>query len=260
MFYYLSYFVKNLSSKKFMIYKYLSEIKYRTFFSFVTWSFLTLNCYFSKETLLYVFVKFSSISKINDSVHFLITDITEVFMTYLQLSYLIANQITFVFIYYQLFAFISGGLYKFEYIYLKNTSIVILAYWVAFIFIINYTIFPASWNFFLQFQSFMTVQDLTFYFEAKLNEYWAFYKTVYTLCFLVYQVLILFWIFLNLFKTNFLLIRKLRKILYFSFVIAGTIITPPDVIHQLISSICIIMVYELILGYTLLKIEFMNLS
>lgn len=243
-----------------MIYKYLLEIKYRIFFSFVTWSFLTLSCYFFKETLFYALVKCCATTNVNESIHFLVTDITEVFVTYLQLSYLIANQITFIYICYQFFAFVSGGLYRFEYSYLKNLSITILLCWVLFIFIVNCTIFPASWNFFLQFQRFIVSPDLTFYFEAKLNEYWVFYKMVYTSCFFVYQLLALFWIFLNLFKTNFLIIKNLRKVLYFSFVVVGTIVTPPDVIHQLISSICTIIVYELILGYILLKIEFMHFS
>lgn len=241
-----------------MIYQYLSEIKYRALFSLITWSFLLLNCYFFKETLLYAFMKLSSTYKMNDTAYFLITNVTEVFMTYMQLSCFIANQITFIFICYQTFAFISGGLYKFEYIYFKNTSLVLLIGWVMFLSTMNSTIFPASWNFFLQFQHFMTAPNLAFYFEAKLSEYWAFYKTIHSFCYLAYQLLIFFWLFLNLFKTNFLVIKRLRKILYFVFFVLGTLVTPPDVAHQLITSICIIMTYELILIYMLLKIEFIN--
>ena len=47
-------------------------------------------------------------------------------MTYLQLVYFITNQITFIFIYYQIFTFVSSGLYKFEYNYLKRMSLIIL--------------------------------------------------------------------------------------------------------------------------------------
>ena len=53
----------------------------------------------------------------------MITDVTEVFVTYLQLSYFIANQITFIFICYHIFVFISTGLYQFEYVYFKNIII-----------------------------------------------------------------------------------------------------------------------------------------
>ena len=241
-----------------MTYKYLLEIKYRTFFSCIAWSFLTLNCYFFKETLLYVFMKFNSIHVYNDIVYFLITDVTEVFMTYLQLSYFIANQITVFFIWYQIFAFISAGLYEFEYIYLKSISRTVLICWVVFIIILNHSIFPASWGFFLQFQNFLSTQNLTFYFEAKLNEYWTFYIAIYYLCYFAYQLIVFFWISLNFFKTNFLIIKKLRKILYFAFFVSATFLTPPDVAYQLITSICIVLVYELTLIHILLKIEFFN--
>ncbi len=245
----LNYFPKTPSFEKFMIYKYLLEMKYRFLFSFISWSFLVLNCYFFKATLLYVLMKFSLAHRSNDTLYFLITNVTEVFITYLQLSYFLANQITFLFICYQIFAFISAGFYKFEYVYFKNVSLIILIFWVIFVLILNSIIFPASWSFFWQFQ------NLTFYFETKLNEYWFFYKSVYHLCYFVYQLIVLFWIFLNLFKTYFLTIKKLRKVLYFAFFVVATIVTPPDVGYQLITSTFIIMIYELLLFHILLKIE-----
>jgi len=55
------------------------------------------------------------------------------------------------------------------------------------------------------------------------------------------------------------MIRRLRKILYFSFFVIATFITPPDVIYQLITGICMVILYELILIYILLKKEFRNI-
>lgn len=242
-----------------MIYKYLVEIKYRAFFSFIAWSFLTLNCYFFKETLLFGLIKVNSVHNSFETIYFLITGITEVFMTYLQLAYFTANQIAYLFFCYQFFAFLSTGLYRFEYFYLKNITIIILVGWVIFVLVLNYIIFPASWKFFLQFQNFISPQNLTFYFEVKLNEYWVFYIAMYHLCYFVYQLIVIFWILLNLYKTHFLMIRRLRKILYFSFFVIATFITPPDVIYQLITGICMVILYELILIYILLKKEFRNI-
>ena len=135
-----------------MIYKYLVEIKYRAFFSFIAWSFLTLNCYFFKETLLFGLIKVNSVHNSFETIYFLITGITEVFMTYLQLAYFTANQIAYLFFCYQFFAFLSTGLYRFEYFYFKNITIIILVGWVIFVLVLNYIIFPASWKFFLQFK------------------------------------------------------------------------------------------------------------
>jgi len=54
------------------------------------------------------------------------------------------------------------------------------------------------------------------------------------------------------------MIKKLRKNLYFVFFVLATFVTPPDVAHQIITSIYIIILYELLLIYTLLKVEFIN--
>ncbi len=238
-----------------MIYKYLLEIKYRIFFSVITWSFLMVNCYYFKETLLYVFMGFSLKSNNNYLLYFLTTDVAEVFIAYIQLSYYVANQITLIFIYCQIFIFLSAGLYVFEYAYLKIVIIATIFFWVLFVFALNSFIFPTSWNFFLKFQEFLSFQNLTFYFEAKLNEYLVFYKSVFYLCNLIYQIVILFFIFLDLFKTNLLIIKKFRKIFYFLFLIVSTFLTPPEVIFQLIISICIITIYELVTIHMIFKTE-----
>jgi len=238
-----------------MIYKYLLEIKYRILFSVIAWSFMMVNCYYFKETLLYVFMGFSLKSNKNYLLYFLTTDVAEVFIAYIQLSYYVANQITMVFIYCQIFIFLSAGLYVFEYAYFKIIVVATIFFWVLFVFILNSFIFPTSWNFFLKFQEFLSFQNLTFYFEAKLNEYLVFYRSVFYLCSLIYQIVILFFIFLDLFKTNLLIVKKLRKIFYFLFLIVSTFLTPPEVIFQLIISICIIIIYELVTIHMIFKTE-----
>lgn len=141
-------FLKNIELKKFMIYKYLLEIKYRIFFILLTWSFIVISCYYFKETLLYTFIKLSLNPKYTNLVYFLTTDVTEVFLVYINLSYFVANQITILFLGYQLFGFLSTGLYRFEYAYFKTILVAITLYWICFIFILNSFIFPASWFFF----------------------------------------------------------------------------------------------------------------
>lgn len=239
-----------------MIYKYLLEIKYRIFFSFVAWSFMMINCYYFKETLLYIFIRFSLKSNDNNLIYFLTTDVAEVFIAYVRLSYYVANQITAVFIYCQIFVFLSAGLYVFEYAYLKIILVTTIVCWITCIYILNNFIFPTTWDFFLKFQEYLSFQNLTFYFEVKLNEYLIFYKSIYYLCNLVYQIIVLFFVLLDLFKTNLLIVKKLRKIFYFCFFIFSTLLTPPEVIYQLIISICIILTYELITIYMIFKAEF----
>ena len=242
-----------------MIYKYLSEIKYRIFFSLLAWSFIMLNCYFFKEALLYVFIKLSLNQNYTNLLYFITTDVTEVFIVYIHLSYFVANQIIILFLGYQFFVFLSTGLYPFEYSYFKTIFVTITFCWISFIFIFNTFIFPASWFFFLEFQKFLSIQNLTFYFEVKLSEYLIFYTTVYHLCNSIFQVGVLFFLFVDLFRTNLYLIKKLRKIFYFFFFVFATFLSPPEVLYQLAISICLIISYELIVLYMIIKTELCNL-
>ena len=129
-----------------------------------------------------------------------------------------------------------------------------------FVFGLNNFIFPTSWEFFLKFQEYQSSQNLTFYFEAILNEYLIFYKSIYYSCNLVFQTVILFFIVLDLFKTNLFVVKKFRKIFYFIFFVFSTFLTPPEVVYQLAISICIIIVYELITVYTIIKTELVNFT
>lgn len=242
-----------------MIYKYLLEIKYRIFFSLLAWSFIVINCYYFKETLLYVFVKLSLNSNYTNLLYFLTTDVTEVFIVYINLSYFIANQTITFFLGYQLFVFLSTGLYRFEYAYFKTVLVVLTLYWISFIFVLNTFIFPASWFFFLEFQEFLSTQNLTFYFEAKLNEYVTFYRSVYCLCSTIFQITVVFFILLDLFKFNLLILNKFRKVFYFLFFCFATFITPPDVVYQLLTSICIIIIYEVTTISIIFKSELLKI-
>lgn len=241
-----------------MISKYLLEIKYRILFSIIAWSFLVINCYCFKETLLYFIMAFSLKPSSTNLVYFLTTDVTEVFLTYLQLSLYVAKQVTMIFICFQIFTFISAGLYIFEYTYFKNVAISVFIGWLISIFVLNNVIFPTSWDFFLKFQKYLSFQNLTFHFEIKLTEFLIFYKSLHHFSNFIFQTTILFCVLIDLLKTNIFVIQKLRKIIYFLFFTFSTFLTPPEIIHQLITSICVIIIYELIIFFTVLKIELVN--
>ncbi len=78
-----------------------------------------LNGYFFKETLLYVVMQSGYKSNKTNLIYFLTTDVGEVFVAYVQVSSYIANQITTLFLVYQSFLFLSTGLYRYEYAYLR---------------------------------------------------------------------------------------------------------------------------------------------
>jgi len=229
-----------------MIYKYLLEIKYRILFCFIAWSFVVVNCYYFKEILLYIFIKPNLKLYDSNTLWFLTTDVTEVLSTYIELCYFLANQMIVPFMGYQFFFYFSNGLYTFEYAYFKKVLTKLTFWWGVFIFLLNTLLFPTVWFFFFKFQNF------TFHFEIKLNEYISFYKSVYFVCNSIFQFIILFFVFLDLLKTNILLIKKLKRICYYLLVILVTFTTPPEVIHQLICSTFTLIIYE----FTIISVIF----
>lgn len=216
---------------------------------------MTANCYHFKETLLYVFMRFSFRPNKTNLLYFMTTDIAEIFLTYIQLSFYIAGQITMIFLLYHCYLFLAAGLYRFEYCYLRLIMVTTLLCWATCVFLLNSFIFSISWDFFLRFQEYLSFQNLTFHFEVKLSEYLIFYKSVYYLCNFISQTAILFFIFFSLLNTNLLSIKKLRKVFYFFFFIFSTLVTPPEVVCQLVVSICIMSIYELVIFYIIFRTE-----
>jgi sec-independent protein translocase protein TatC len=235
-----------------MVLQYLKEIQYRLFFSFIAWCFMLVICYYFKETLLYLFIRPSS-SFNKNLFYFVTTNITEIFTTYIQISYFISNQIIILFIFYQSFIFVSEGLYEFEYVYMKTILLTITFCWVFSLIILNYIIFPTSWEFFLGFQEQSFIKNSTFHFETKLSEYVTFYESIYYLSNFICQTLVLIFLIFYFIKTNIKSIKRIRKFFYFLCFLFATILTPPEIVFQLITGISIIIIYELIVILLVLK-------
>ena len=234
------------------MYKYYIEIKNRIFLLVVTWLSTVFISYMYKEILLFLCIK-PTINVLTNT-YFIFTNLTEIFSTYLCLIYFIGNQILLVFILYHILIYISPGLYYYEYKNLKLIFSLGVFFWIFSIVILQKTILPFSWQFFLSFHNSLTNQTFSLYFEAKINEYLNFYITLYYLCNFNFQVFILLYILLDYMKKNLNFIKQFRKLFYFLFVLTATIITPPDIISQIALSMCIITLYELIIFTIILKV------
>ena len=232
-----------------MIYQYYLEIKNRILLLILMWFFTIFVCYFYKELLLFLCI--TKINLLNNVFfYFIFTDVKEVFSVYFKLIFFISQQIFIFYFVFHIMAFISLGLYKFEYNYLKRIYFIIIFFYIFLYFFINQILLPVTWNFFLSFQS------LTFnlYFEAKLNEYIDFY--IYIYCFFIFNCQ--FFVFLIFFfesnVTNLKLIKKFRKFFHYFFIFFSTCITPPDIFSQILLSFFFVLVYELIIILKFIKI------
>jgi sec-independent protein translocase protein TatC len=226
--------------------KYYKEIKNRVTLIFFAWVFSLNTCYYYKEVILFILINSSSLFlNSNEKPYFIFTNITEVFYVYLELILFISNQITIVLLIYQILMFLSLGLYKLELKKIKSLFQIFLLTWIAALFLLFNFIVPLTWKFFLSFQEGSTNNQLiSFFFEAKLNEYFNYFVSLYYVCLINCQFLVLLLITLNSMNNKLKETKTFRKLFYLIFVIFSTIVTPPDVSSQICISGILIVIYE----------------
>jgi sec-independent protein translocase protein TatC len=225
------------------MYRYFSEFKTRFILLFITWFSNILVGYFYKEILLFLFLEpdlFNSFY-MNFPCYFIFTDVFELFSIYIQLILFISFQIFILYFLYHFFVFLRPGLFLFEYYYFNYILKLLTFIWFLSVFSSKYILIPLTWNFFLSFQN---LSSVILYFEAKLNEYLTFYISVYYLCIFYCQTFTFLIFFFTFTNKNLLTIKRCRKVYYYFFVLFSTLVSPPEIISQLLISFVLIVLYE----------------
>ena len=236
-------------------YMYYEEIKNRFTLIALCWGFCFGICYLYKETLLFLIVESNNnLNKSKQAIYFIFTNVTEVFNVYLDLIFFISNQVTIIIFLYQSLMFLSLGLYRFEFVRLKLAFQLFVLTWVASMILLYKIVVPISWAFFLSFQQSNNFnQQLSLFFETKLSEYFYYFTDLYYICLMNCQFLAVILLFLINLSEEPQKIKTFRKLFYLTFVIFSTIITPPDIISQIVISLIFILFYELLLFIKILK-------
>jgi sec-independent protein translocase protein TatC len=214
--------------------KYYKEIKNRFILTFFAWIFCLSTCYYYKETILFIVINSNSLLlDSGEKPYFIFTNITEVFYVYLKLVLFISNQITITILTYQILMFLSLGLYQFELKKVKSLFQIFLLTSITAAFLLFNFIIPFTWKFFLSFQDSPTNnQFVSFFFEAKLSEYLDYFITLYYVCLINCQFLVLLLVPLINASDRLKKTKTFRKLFYLIFVVFSTIITPPDVLVE----------------------------
>lgn len=230
----------------FPYYHYYLEIKNRILLLLFSWtSLLTICCYF-KEPLLFTFI--NSNKYCSNIPYFIFTNIDEIFYIYLRLIFFIANQITFIIAIYHGLMFLTLGLYYSEYKQLKSLTKVFVITWLCSIILLKKIVVPFSWSFFLSFRETNNhLQPASFFFEARILDYFNYFTNFYYICVINCQLLTLSILFLNNISEKVGTIKTFRKLFYLVFILFSTITTPPDIFSQIFMSLNLIIIYELLI-------------
>lgn len=218
---------------------YLFEIRNKFILIFVTFFSALLVCYFYKGVLLFLITQ---MHLNNENLYFTFNGVTELFSTHFRLIFFVLIQIVAWYLFYHFFSFLRPAFYPQEFRFVNFFFNIITFLLLISGFLSSYFLIPVSWDFFL---SFHEQQD--FYFEAGINEYFAFYNDVYFLSLAYCQLFtLLFFLLLNI-KQNYSYIKKYKKLHYYLFFIFSVLITPPDFWSQIVTFFFIGIVYEIVI-------------
>lgn len=219
--------------------KYLLEIQNKFILLVVTAFSTLLVCYWYKDVLLFLVTQMH----INDeNLYFIFTDVTELFSVYIRVILFFCGQIALWHLFYHIFSFLSTALYFEEFKFVSFFFNSVTFFWFLSGFLSSYILVPFGWNFFLSFKL-----EQGFYFEARISEYFNFYNNAYFLCLTYCQLLTVLFIFLVDIQHNYLYIKKYRKLYYYFFLLFSTLVTPPDLVSQILTTLLITVIYEITL-------------
>lgn len=232
----------------------LKELKYRIAYVIISVVFTFIIAYSYSLELFYFFAKPLINLKVEDFKYSLIyTDISEAFFTYINLSLYISFCCAFIFFIHQLNYFLIPGLYEKEYLFVNK--IVKIIYFSCFIsiFITYFFILPLIWTFFISNDTSNTISSMNIHFEGKLNEYVFLLLRVFfsILCVFMAPLLLFILTKLNIISLQFLI--KQRKFSFIIIFLIGALLSPPDVISQILLAIPLCISYELIIFIVLLN-------
>lgn len=230
--------------------RYFLEIYNRFLIILLTWSLNFFVLFYYKEQIVYILGQHQEAT----FPYFISTNLTEIFFVYLKLSSFLAFYFAYPIIVAQIALFIIPGLYKYEYLIVRNFFLLsILLYTATTVF--TYKIFlPYCWKFFSSFQLKAEESLISLHLEARIADYLSFFFETY---FLLNVILHIFLIFLFLlYKVTLNYILKYRKLFYLLFFLFATLMTPPDVISQIVVGIFFLVFFEIFLFSLFLSYEY----
>ncbi len=241
-----------VKAKKMSIVDHLIELRNRLLIASISFLILFFLCFikFTDENqnfadLVYIFLQQPLAEKIRESGgRMIFTALHEGFFTQVKVAFFISMSIAFPILLIQLWKFIAPGLYENE---KKVFTPFLIATPVLFFLgacMVYYVVIPLAWDFFISFQVSSVDGSLPIELEPRISEYLSLVMKLifaFGICFELPVILLL------LTKSGILspndLANKRKYAILIAFVVAA-ILTPPDIISQILLALPIIILYE----------------
>lgn len=215
--------------------EHIEELRKRLYFAVVFFVIAVVGAFFLAEPLIH-FLQSSETAQSFSLNAFRITDSIKI---YFQMIFYIALLLTSPIILYQLWAFISPGLYEKERTVTLSYIPFTFILFVAGIVFSYFILFPYVLNFMIDLSARLGVQ-LT----IGINEYFSFLFQVTIPFGVIFQLPIVLLFFARLGILNPQVMTKNRKYAYFALFVIAAMITPPDLMSHLIVTVPMFLLYE----------------
>jgi len=220
----------------------LEELRWRLIVSFIAVGIGFLLSYGFKEVLFEILMR-PLISVMGKGDKMIFTNLPEAFFTYLKVSFLSGIMLASPVILYQIWMFIAPGLYS------EERKLILPFVFLSTVFFVGgalfgyYVVFPYGFRFFLSFAS-ENIQAF-----PSMKEYLSFSSKLLLAFGIVFELPLFITLMARLGLVTPAFLRQNRKYAILLFFTGAAIITPPDVITQIMMAFPLMFLYELsILG------------
>lgn len=242
-------------NKKLPIVHHSLELKVRFLYALVCIIATFCTSYFYSEQLCMLLA--SPLIKLgtNTNISFIYTNLTEAFFSYLKIALFVSVLFTFPFILIQIWMFIIPGLHNNE---KKKASFTLISFFILVTIggLVAYTfIIPIAWKFFLSFEI-QNEDFLSISLQPKMDQYLSLIINILVTLAISFHlpIYMYFLLRLNIISHKWVILK--RNISLVMMFILAAMISPPDILSQILIVIPLFLLYELVIFIILLNDEY----
>nr|YP_007890642.1 Sec-independent protein translocase component TatC [Jakoba bahamiensis]AGH24136.1 Sec-independent protein translocase component TatC [Jakoba bahamiensis] len=208
-----------------------TELRFRFYYILLSFVFSTICAYMYKESLIQVL----SIIVVS---HFIYTTLSEAFFSYVHLSFQIGFVITSPLFFFHIWKFFVPGMYLYE----KR----VLRFFILFFFFLMILSFFFAYQYFIPnvISFFSSFQEEHLFLQLKISDYLTLVASLYLYLFLIFQIPIFLFVFWKISGFSLQSLGRFRRFIYLFLTILTAILSPPDVLSQILLVIPCLFLYE----------------